>query len=375
MAEQTPLDGQLQEGDIFAVLYHIYKHSISGLLSVKHGEFEKQMVVRDRKAVFATSTLKADAFGEYLLKKHVISREVFNQTTQYMLENDIRFGRALIEQGYLNYDQIWTRVQDHLKVIILSFFKIKDARYEILRDYDWDVENIVLDFDLLDLIVWGIRHFKSETYLKKRFESIKYLYVCNPDRLTELNLKPYEIHVFDLVKRFSKLEEIIDRSELLEFDTLRLLYLFLTLEVISLKRGLIKDTAPEPSLGFNYVVGASSFSSFKEALKHYNLKYELIYKMLTKEIGPVALSILYRAIEDIHENLPAYLQNIELTPDGRLPEDTISKALWYHDFSKNVGEFLRGLEEILYAEIFAVKRHLGVEHEQQVLKWLNGIGN
>lgn len=97
--------------------------------------------------------------------------------------------------------------------------------------------------------------------------------------------------------------------------------------------------------------------------------------MLTKEIGPVALSILYRAIEDIHENLPAYLQNIELTPDGRLPEDTISKALWYHDFSKNVGEFLRGLEEILYAEIFAVKRHLGVEHEQQVLKWLNGIGN
>ena len=49
--------------------------------------------------------------------------------------------------------------------------------------------------------------------------------------------------------------------------------------------------------------------------------------------------------------------------------------MWYHDFDEHIGEFLRGLEEILYTEIYAVKKHLGVEYEQQVLKWISGIEN
>jgi hypothetical protein len=105
------------------------------------------------------------------------------------------------------------------------------------------------------------------------------------------------------------------------------------------------------------------------------MKYELIYKTLSKEIGPVALSILLKAIQDILDNLPAYFRKIQLTPDGRIDEDTVLKLVWYQDFNRAIGDFLRGLEEILYTEVYAVKRHLGVDYEQQVLKWINRIGN
>ena len=74
------------------------------------------------------------------------------------------------------------------------------------------------------------------------------------------------------------------------------------------------------------------------------------------------------------ENLPGYFQKVQLNPNGGINEELL-KSVWYQDFDSHAGGFLRGLEEILYAEIYMVKKHLGVEQEQQVLKWLNKTGS
>ena len=64
------------------------------------------------------------------------------------------------------------------------------------------------------------------------------------------------------------------------------------------------------------------------------------------------------------ESIPACFQSLEIRADGRIDEKSVMKSVWYENFADNSGEFLRGLEEILYAEIYAVKRHLGKEHEK-----------
>ena len=364
------MEGKLEEGDIFSILFHIYKNSISGLLEIESNQCRKQLVIEDRKIVFALSHRKEDAFGEHLLKKKIIDLDTYTKTSRLMEEKNTRFGRALIELGYFNYDQLWSWILDHLKTIVYSFYETRSGKYRIVPNHERDIENIVLDLDLMEVIVEGVRRFNSRDFLEAKFEIVEHLYVCNPRVLTHMDLKPYEMHVFDLVKRNTSLEDIVKSSELLEIDTLRLLYLFLVVEVISTQQG---STECEPSTLPEEVAGLSTFTSFEEALKHYNLRYELIYKTLSKEIGPIALSILLKAIEDIMENLPTYLQKINLNADGRIDEGTVLKLLWYHDFEKNIGPFLRGLEEILYTEIYAVKRHLGTAYEQQVLKWINGI--
>lgn len=356
------------------MLYHIYKYSISGLLVVEAEDYEKQLVVENRKIVFALSNQKEDAFGKYLLRHDIIDEKTYQKTSQYMETHGKRFGRALMELGHLSYDRIWTWVLDHLKVIVYSILDIQSGRYRLLPEHERDVENIVLDMDIIALIVEGMRGFKSQEFLEIHFKSIDHLYVGSAKILAHMDLKPYEQHVFDLVRRNSRLGDIIKNSELLEFDTLRLLYLFLVVEAISTEPKKQMDET-EPSSLEEDVVGATTFTSFEEALRHYNMKYELIYKTLSKEIGPIALSILLKAIEDILENLPSYFQKIQLAPDGRIDEDTVLKLVWYQDFDRAIGDFLRGLEEILYTEVYAVKKHLGMEYEQQVLKWINRIGN
>ncbi|HLP58362.1 MAG TPA: DUF4388 domain-containing protein [Candidatus Deferrimicrobium sp.] len=367
-----PPEGILKTGDIYSLLYHIYKHSISGLLTVETGEYQKQLVIEDRKIVFAMSTCEEDTLGKHLLKNKIIDLTIYEKTGQYMATQKKRFGRALIESGYFSYEQIWTWILDHLKTIVFSFFDIENGKYRLQPEHGSDIENIVLDLDIIDVIVEGLRRFKGKEFLAKEFADIQHLYVRKAGMPVQMKLKPFEMHVFELVKRHPRLTDILQCSELLEFDTLRLLYLFLIVETISTEQGLQEINPPAP---LEDVVGVNAFASFEEALRCYNMKYELIYKVLSKEIGPISLSLLLKAIEDIMENLPSYLQKIQINQDGRIDENTILKLVWYHDFNRTIGDFLRGLEEILYTEIYTVKRHLGADYEQQVLKWINGIGN
>lgn len=367
--------GDAGEGDMFSILYNIYKQAITGTLVIETEDFEKRLIIEEGKIVFAASDRQEDAFGNFLLNRGLIDEEMFDRASSHMAEHSKRFGRSLIELGYFHYEQIWTWVPQHLKSIVFSFFDIQTARYRVLVEPDRDVENIVLDMDILSVLVEAIRTFKSEKFLRKTFENINHLFVCNTMLMTRLGLKPYENHVFDLVKRESRLDRILKGSELLEIDTLRFLFLFLVMEIINTKKCTEKpDSIPEMEELEPVAPRFSAFSSFEEALRYYNMKYELIYKVMLKEIGPISLSLLSKAMEDIMENLPAYFQKARLTHSGGIDEDPLLKAIWYHDFDQHIGEFLRGLEEFLYTEIYAVKKHLGEEYEQQVLKWINGIG-
>ena len=376
---QVRSTGDLKEGDIYSILYYIFKNSISGTLVINAENVEKKMFMENRKIVFAASNGKEDSLGDYLLKNNLIDKDIYHKTGQYMEKNNKRFGRALIELGYFNYEQLWTWIPNHLQAIVSSFFDIKSGTYRILTGLERQKENIVLDMDILSVIVEGMRGFESTSFLEKKFSDIEHLYVTDSRTMTQLDLKPYEIHVFDLVRRGPHMKDILKRSELLEFDTLRLLYLFLTLEIISPQ----KNAKTKEKSGISTVketwegrgINVSTFNSFEEALRYYNMKYEIIYKVMLKEIGPISLSLLLKAVEDIMEKLPSYFQKIQLNPDGTINEELILKSVWYHDFDEHIGEFVRGLEEILYTEIYAVKKHLGVEYEQQVLKWINGIGN
>lgn len=185
------------------------------------------------------------------------------------------------------------------------------------------------------------------------------------------NIFPYEKHILKVCKKHRELDRIIEKSELMETDTLKYIYYYFLIDVISTEKTSVKKELG----GREYNSISISFSSYEEALRHYNLKFEMIFKLLSKEIGPVALSILSNSIDDIRDNLPIFLKNAEIDKNGKLVEKKILKKVWYHDFENHASDFVRGLEELLYAQIYAVKKNLGIEYENQILKWLKGTGS
>lgn len=376
MSDYLPTTGTLEEGDIHKVLYKIYRDSISGLLKISDGRQEKELVIENDKIRFASSNSRQDSLGNYLFKKNVIDETAHDKIEAFMVEKGVRFGRALIELGILDYEQLWTLVPGHLKEIALSITAVKQGSYRIITQHQWQEENIRLELDIPDLLIEAVRRTKTGKYIEAGLEDTRQLFVCDSTSIERLNLKPYERHVYELVKKYPLLADILENSELLPFDTLKVLYLLKVFEIVSPEKPQkSKKAKKEEEPSHSHSVTPAAFKSFDDALKHYNSRYELVYKVLSKEIGPIALSILSRALEDIMENLPGCFQRLKLNPNGTLNQDLILKSVWYHDFDSNGTEFLRGLEEILYAEIYTVRQHLGVEQEQQVLKWMNKTGN
>jgi hypothetical protein len=286
----------------------------------------------------------------------------------YMKDNGIRFGKSLVKMKIFTYENLFHWVEEHLRWIAFSCFNIDKGEYLIDSLDLKKMENIGLNLNVLPFLVTGFRYLKNYSYIRELIESVDDIYLIKSDLISLMDLKKFELHIFNLLKTNNRVNDILAKSELSNDDTYKILYMFFLTEVISEnKPGIEKDIKNS----LNIVSSPRFFSSYNEALKYYNSKYEMIFKMLSKEIGPIAISILSGAIESISENLPSYLKDITINANGKLNEDQILKKVWYNDFEENLPFFLKGLEEILYAEIFAVKKNLGIDYEKQILQWIN----
>ena len=370
MSSFFSLTGKVKEIGVPDILAHMHRQFVDGTLVVRDGDLRRKIYVHNQKVSFASSNVEDDSLGSYLIRNRIIDLDIFQKAGDFMVEHHTRFGRALLELGILDADGLWLWVGRQLKEIVFACLGMLDGDYEIITDDDPLQENILLDMDIPSLLVEGSRGLFPVESIDRVLGSLTHLYVQKEDLSGKIGFKPYELHILQLLKRESAIDEILKKSELLVADTLRILYLFSLLGIVSPHQAEATQEAEGEK-----VVSCRSFNSFEEALKYYNMKYELIFRVLSKEIGPIAQSILTRAIEGIEGSLPSYLKNVQLTAGGSIKKEKILKSLWYHDFDSYVGELLRGLEEILYAEIYSVKKHLGVEYEQQILKWINPTGN
>ncbi len=370
MSRHLPISGSLGEIDVASILASLHRQSPSSRLKVSAANFTKTLWLREGRVVFAQSSSADDSLGSRLLRLGVIDAEQMASSRRRMEKSRCRLGRALLEMGLLTPERLWGEVCGQLRDIVFSLFPLRGGRYDISALDDSQRENILLDLPLPQAILEGVRLLGDEPFVESRFEPGTILYPSPSDAIGAAALKPHENHVLSLVDGESPLERVVERSELLRLDTLKVLYALRVLGLVSDCRR--PERAPTPHA---LPAVPSTFTSFDEALQHYNARFEYIFRVLSKEIGPVAHAILTDAVAAVQESIPPCFQGVKICANGRLEEKSLLKGVWYENFSAAGGEFLRGLEEILYAEIYAVKRHLGKEHESLILQWMRNPGN
>ncbi len=370
MNSHLPISGSLGELDVAAILARMHVQALDGQLKIAAARFTKTLWLQDGCIVFAQSSLADDALGHFLVGRGVIDASQLEKSRRRMQKNHSRLGRALLEMGLITPEQLWSEVGAQMRAIVFSLFPLRAGRYDIGRPSEDARENIRLELPVPEAILEGVRRVPDSEFIESRFAAGTDLFASPDNAIGPVSLKPHEAHVLSLVRGATPLDEVLARSELLRFDTLKVLYALRTL-------GLVCDR-PQPGRAHtphSLPSPPSTFTSFDEALQNYNAKFEHIYRVLSKEIGPVAHAILTDAITAVLDSIPPCFQGVEIRGNGRVDEKSIMKSVWYENFAEAGGEFLRGLEEILYAEIYAVKRHLGKEHETLLLQWIRKPGN
>jgi hypothetical protein len=370
MEAHLPISGSLAEFDVATILAQMDHQALDGQLKISTAAFNKTIWLENGGIIFAQSSLSEDSLGSFLLRRRVIDDKNLKKSDAYMKDKNIRRGRALLEMGLLSSAQLWEEVSAHLRAIVFSLFPLEAGKYDIIAQPKNENENIVLNLPVPEAILEGIRGIQDLPFIESRFSENMVLFPAVGRNHSPLALKPFEVHVLSLVSEAAPLDEVVAKSELLRFETLKILYSLLKLGHLCDRQQPLRHPTPNAASCI-----PTTFTSFEEILQYYNRKFEYIYRVLSKEIGPVAQSILFEAITAIMESIPACFQNLEITIEGRIDAKSILKSIWYESFEEHSNEFLKGMEEILYAEIYAVKRHLGKEHEKMILQWIREPGN
>ena len=105
-----------------------------------------------------------------------------------------------------------------------------------------------------------------------------------------------------------------------------------------------------------------------------NEKCVHIHKFITKQIGPLAHTIIGNCLEEIKPGLGPLFQKMKLLEDGRIEVDAAIVMTLNHLSEDLFKSLVKGFDEILMAEVLAVKKSLGAAHETSLVKSLEKIG-
>jgi hypothetical protein len=348
--------GQLSQLPLPDILEHVRSSESTGILSLVSGGARKALYLKDGRVVFASSNLPNDRLGEILIRDGKITVEEYEASIR-AIHKGKRQGKALVEMGALSPKDLWEGVQFQVKEIVYSIFQWDEGSFHFEESTLPEKERITVDLDIVELILVGIRRVDAGGSLQARYPE-GMLVLERGGKPPAGLLEPYEEHVLSLVDGDRSVLEICKESEIGDNETLKLLYAYLATGTVRIKgkkvRALDQDFVPEDSL---YSVQSS-----------FNQMYCYIFKYMVREVGPIAENVLEKYLGTLRESRKDVFAGVKLLKDGSLDGVMVERNLNKLPEEDRRTRLVDALNELLYAELLAVKRTLGAEHESTIIK-------
>jgi hypothetical protein len=357
LTESGTVRGRLSQVSLPQILSHLQNSKQTGVLSLVNAGVHKSIYFKEGKVVFAASSLTQDRMGEVLLRGAKISADEYLR-----LENHIRggqrLGKALVESGVLSPKDLWWAIEQQVQETVWSLFSWEDGYFHFEDDDRPNREKITVDLEIDALIVEGIRRIDGSGPIREHYVPVDSVLVKTGKALP-LEPESHEKHVLDLVDGTRTVSEVCGESEIGEAETRKVFHAFFSVGILGTKSGEeapIEEEAEEAD------------EDYAAMIELYNNMYRYLFRHMSGEVGPIAEIILEKYLNELKDRPSFLFERVRLQRDGSLDA---------RELEKNVLELLEGdkknalveaLNELLYAELLAVKRTLGASHESQLIQ-------
>ncbi len=362
--EKVWLNGNFSDSPFPHLLYRVWNYKKTGHLEIKKDNTSKNIDFYEGDVIANASSLNKMSFFSLLQKEKHLSSSSMKKCEKFAKAKKISQLKTITELNIFSSLELWEFLKRFLIDDVLPLFDWTDADYFFDPAQETDKSEILISIPTLKIIRKGIYQMNDQEIINSHIPSSdKYIQTHANKSFLNTDLKPNEIYLLNIIGDKIKISELYKLSEIGNKETNRLIYLFSCLRIAG---PLHKNT-----ISFTKEISKFELSNI---LNSFNKKCVYIYKYISKEIGPVALSVLEKCIKDIKPHLPLQLQNISLSQNG---EVNISSTPSTHPSLPGeikLDEFLASLNEILVSELLTVKKTLGDEHESKVAKNLKNIG-
>jgi hypothetical protein len=174
----------------------------------------------------------------------------------------------------------------------------------------------------------------------------------------EVPLEPYEQHILGLVDGERSVLEICRESEIGESETLKVLYALLAGSLAKVRgkkvRAFDQDFVPADTLD--------------AVIDGFNQMFGYIFRYMVREVGPIAENVLEKYLGGLRETRKDVLAGVKLQKDGTLDSAVLERNASRAPEDSRRALVVDALNELLYAELLAVKRTLGPDHEATIVR-------
>jgi hypothetical protein len=357
--------GNLSATPFPQVVFRIWEKRDSGWLTARNeGKSAAHYFIKGDLAL-AEGSYPAEGFLKRLLSARVLTAVQADDCSSFARERCLSYPRALVERDIASASRVWEMLAEYWMEELFAIFDWSGGELSFDPGTALPEAQVYGVIPTPALVLRGIRRMKDPdliaTYLPAETEALQ---LFSPGHADRLHLAPHEQHVLNLLRATPRLSDLYAQSQAGKRETQKAVFAFLILGLAGLSP-TPAPSKPSPEL---------TSTGLEKIWSDFNDKCAYIYRYISKEIGPVGLSVLEKSLEDIRSRLAPPFQGLELRADGRVeftPFPLMSLTLFTEESRK---QFIRVLNEILTAEVLAVKKTLGNAHEAGVVKSLERIG-
>jgi len=363
--ENIWLHGNLTDLHFSELLSHIWKSERSGRLEIAKEDKKSRADFFEGQIVLVKDSLDEKLLLRIIAEKGLVAKSSLKKFDELVADNNRTLMRTMLEEGLLPSVNLWECLSDYQKKSLFPVFDWEGAEYFFAPDKPIQKHEILIRFPTPDLILQGVRQMTNETLIQSLFpEDNKSVEILHSEVAGQTRLNPPEEYVLSLIESQKVMRSIYAISELGKMETQKIMLSFFSL-------GMIGFPVKKKSGHTSQEISKTEIFGIMDA---FNEKCSYIFKYISKEIGPVALNILEKCIEDTKPLLSPILAKARLAPDGKIETNTVIKGGIALSGEEIKAQLLPGLNEILVALVLAVKKTLGNEHEAILVKNLKKIG-
>ena len=306
---------------------------------------------------------------EPVLKKGLSDAGLFDAAQLAACESRARQDGGALLQAALETDgtdpaSVWSVLETAYRARLFALLDAPLAGYAFEPDRLPPEADVLSALPLRPLLLEGLRRMTSDALISASLppasEPLQTFVPADDDRLA-----PPERYLLRLLGAPGRsLEELRRLSRLGPRRTDRTVHLLLCL-------GLAGRPAPKDPARPGRELSPSEIDRMMAAFRD---KSNAIYRYISKELGPFAQTVLGKALEEVKPTLGPLFESIALLEDGSIEFRSPLRININLLTEESRADLARGLTEILSAEILAVKKSLGNDHEAALVRNLEKVG-
>lgn len=347
------------------ILAEIWRQGLSGSLYVRTAGVPRCLSFERGALVLDSVSFEEKDFLRFLLTSGRTDLIALNRIEEHVQKTGASPLRALVEASLFRPDDLWALLRTYAREEALGLFESPGAEREFHTRSGPPARVYVESIDVPGLLLEGARRLADDALdrvLPPGGEIVRRLPAFAPDAFA---LSLTERYVLGLLDPPRPIDEIAAESDAGAPATRRALFALLLL-------GLAGPAGPKPKtarLGTDL-----SLAAMDRVLGLFNARCGLVFKHVSKEVGPVAFNLIEKALDDVRGRLDPAFQTAAFKPDGRFELQAplrVNANIIGDEARKSL---LRSMDEILTAEMLVVKRTLGPDHEAALIKSLERLG-